>query len=212
MANVDACTKKKFMSFFCGPNLCESRNFWEDSNGTAVPTRNGSLTRDIPSVGTLVGLLLLLCQCKLATIEQLMWPKPMTRLGLLLAQRQCGRARKLLLESTALQCQLRRESRFRVLEGHFPPSMISMKQWCYLGLGGPWKAPCSRALVELATLKKRSSRFHSNSSVGEGSCGVWIQNVLGQRPYLRCWALHAWERKEEVIWISDSWKLWDLVV
>ncbi len=55
--------------------------------------QNGSLTRDIPSVGTLVGLLLLLCYPKLATIEQLMWPKRTTRLGLLLAHRQRGRAR-----------------------------------------------------------------------------------------------------------------------
>ncbi len=33
--------------------------------------QSGSLTRYIPSVGTLVGLLLLLCQLKLATIKQL---------------------------------------------------------------------------------------------------------------------------------------------
>ncbi len=45
----------------CGPNFGESRNIWDDSDGTAVPTGNGCLTRDIPSVGTLVGLLLLLC-------------------------------------------------------------------------------------------------------------------------------------------------------
>jgi hypothetical protein len=32
----------------------------------AVPMRNGSLTRDIPSFGTLVGLLLLLCWHQLA--------------------------------------------------------------------------------------------------------------------------------------------------
>ena len=44
-----------------GPNFRESRNFCKDSNGAAVPTQNDSLTRDIPSVGMLVGLLLVLC-------------------------------------------------------------------------------------------------------------------------------------------------------
>jgi hypothetical protein len=34
----------------------------------------------------------------------------------------------------------------------------------------PWKAPCLWACVELATLKRRSSRFCGSSSVGEGSC------------------------------------------
>ncbi len=40
------------------------------------------------------------------------------------------------------------------------------------------------------------------------------RGVMSQanRPYLRCRALHAWERKEEVVWISDNWKLWDLEV
>jgi hypothetical protein len=61
-----------------------------------------------------------------ATIKQLMWLKPMTRLGSLPAHCQRGRARKLLLESMAPQCQLRHESRFGVLEGHFPPSMIGV--------------------------------------------------------------------------------------
>jgi hypothetical protein len=53
-----------------------------------------------------------------------MWPKLTTRLGLLLALRQRGRARKLLVERTVPQYQLRRESRLRVLEGHFLLSMI----------------------------------------------------------------------------------------
>ena len=53
-----------------------------------------------------------------------MWPKPTTTLGSLLALRQRGRARKSLVEHTVPQYQLRRESRLRVLAGHFPPSMI----------------------------------------------------------------------------------------
>ncbi len=112
--------------FYHGLNFCKLRNFWEDSDGRAVPTQNGSLTRDIPSIGTLVGLLFLLCQRKLATIEQLMWPKPTTKLGLLPAHCSCGCARKLLLESTAPQCQLCCKLRFGVLVGHFPPSMIGV--------------------------------------------------------------------------------------
>ncbi len=82
------------------------------------------------SIGTLVGLLLLLCWCKLATIEQLMWPKRVTRLGLLPAHCSRGRARESLLESTAPQCQLCRESCFGVPVGHFPLSMIGVQQWC----------------------------------------------------------------------------------
>ncbi len=61
--------------FSCGPNLCESRNLWEASDGTDVPPQNGIFTSDIPIVGMLVGLLFLLCSRKLATIKQLMWPQ-----------------------------------------------------------------------------------------------------------------------------------------
>ncbi len=71
-----------------------------------------------------------LLERKLATIEQLMWPKPTTRLGLLPALRQHGRARKSLVERMVPQYQLRRESRLRVLEGHFPPSMIGECRCC----------------------------------------------------------------------------------
>jgi hypothetical protein len=39
-----------------------------------------------------------------------------------------GRARKLLLESTVLQCQLCRKLCFGVLVGHFLPSMIGVQR------------------------------------------------------------------------------------
>ncbi len=64
------------------PFFHELRNFWEGSDGTAVPMQNGSLTRDIPSFWMLVSLLLLFWWHQLATIKQL---TPTTRLGLLLA-------------------------------------------------------------------------------------------------------------------------------
>jgi hypothetical protein len=31
--------------------------------------------------------------------------------------------------------------------------------------------------------------------------------VIGQKPYLRCWSLDAREQKEEIVWISDNWKI-----
>jgi hypothetical protein len=31
--------------------------------------------------------------------------------------------------------------------------------------------------------------------------------VVGQRPYLHCWAFDDQEQKEEIIWISDNWKI-----
>ncbi len=166
-AYVDACTTKfLFLRVFsCGPNLCKLRNYWEVSNGTDVPMQNGSLTRDIPSVEMLVDLLFLLCWRKLATIKQLMWPKPTIRLGLLPAHCQCGHARKLLVECTVPQYQLRRESHFWVLGGHFLPLMIGECWCCQLGLGGPWKA-CMLAgarRIGPSPNKKRSSRFCSNS-------------------------------------------------
>jgi len=54
------------------------------------------------------------------------------------------------VERTVPQYQLRRESRLRVLEGHFPPSMIGECRCRQLGLGGLRTLVHSRALVELA--------------------------------------------------------------
>ncbi len=41
-----------------GPISCSQQKFLRRLGGTAVPTRKGSLGKDIPSIGTLVGLLL----------------------------------------------------------------------------------------------------------------------------------------------------------
>jgi hypothetical protein len=62
-AKVDARTMKFYFRelFLVVPFFCKSRNFCEDSDKMAVPTQNGSLTRDIPRIGMLVGLLLLFC-------------------------------------------------------------------------------------------------------------------------------------------------------
>ncbi len=113
--------------FTCNPNLCKLRNFWEDSDGMAVPTQNGSLTRDIPSVGTLVGLLLfaLLAQASYH------WAADVAE-----ADNQTG------LASGSLPMRGHQEINLGVygttvptpprvvLVGHFPPSMIGVQQWC----------------------------------------------------------------------------------
>ncbi len=117
-----------FLSFFLWSQFLQVEKLLKDSDIRAVPMQNGSLRRDVPSIGTLVDLPLLLCQRKLATIKQLMCSKPMTRLGSLPSHRSSGRPKKLLLESMAPQHQLCHELRFRVLVGHFPPLMISVQQ------------------------------------------------------------------------------------
>ncbi len=49
---VDAGTKKIILSScFLQSLFWVLRNFWEGSDGTAVPSWKGSLTRDIPSIG-----------------------------------------------------------------------------------------------------------------------------------------------------------------
>ncbi len=61
-AYVDACTTKfYFCKLFLAVPICASRETSEKTDRMADPTCNVSLTRDIPSSGTLVGLLLLLC-------------------------------------------------------------------------------------------------------------------------------------------------------
>ncbi len=51
MAYIEAVQKKLFLQVVsCGPFYCVSRNFWEDSDGMAVPLQNGNLTRDIPNI------------------------------------------------------------------------------------------------------------------------------------------------------------------
>ncbi len=88
-----------------------------------------------------------------------MWPKPTTRLGLLPALRQRGRTRKSLVERTVPQYQLRRESRLRVLEGHFPPLMIGECRCRQLGLGGLWKLVAGARRIGPSSPKKEVLDF-----------------------------------------------------
>jgi hypothetical protein len=61
-AYKDACTTKfKFHELFLAVLFLRIEKLLRDSDGMDVPTQNKSLTRDIPSFGMLVGLLLLLC-------------------------------------------------------------------------------------------------------------------------------------------------------
>jgi hypothetical protein len=62
MAYVDAHTTKfNFRKFFLAAPIIFASRVTFEKLPTDVPTQNGSLTRDIPSVRMLVGLLLLLC-------------------------------------------------------------------------------------------------------------------------------------------------------
>ncbi len=61
-AYVDACKTKFYFCqlFLVVPFLACQKIIWERLGKTAVPTKKGSLGKDIPSIGTLVGLLLAL--------------------------------------------------------------------------------------------------------------------------------------------------------
>jgi hypothetical protein len=117
----------------------------------AVPMRKALLEETSLALG---GLDLVSCLCLVRasklTINQLMWPLLTTRLGSLLARRSSVHTKGLLLESSKLWTQLRRNLHFGVLGGIFLPSMIGILQCANLSLVVLGRHACNRIkLVDL---------------------------------------------------------------
>ena len=185
--------------------FCESRNFWADSDGTDVPTQNGSLTRDIPSFGMLVCLLLLLRWCQLAYHQAADVAK---------ADNQTW------LTSGSVLMRAHQEIALGVygLAGPTPPWFALQGPWeafptlderhVVMTLTWPWwslegSILTGRVILATHLKKKLSYLMYFNSSVGNGL------NSKCPRPttlLYASWVLHTWERIDVCVLIID--KLW----